>query len=89
MIAREEIHRMFLREKLITMEALWDDLSSDETQVAVPQWQKDLLDARDLLVREGKAHYVDWEVAKKEIQDSPASGRRIDTTLRIPSRDEG
>ena len=70
MIDREEIHRMSLQEKLFTMEALWDELNSDESQVPVPQWHKDLLDARDLLVREGKAHYVDWEVAKKEIQDS-------------------
>ena len=67
MIAREEISRMSLREKLYVMEAVWEELSANDEQIEVPQWHKDLLDARENLVQEGKANFIDWEDAKKEI----------------------
>jgi len=58
---------MTLEEKLRTMEALWDDLCRREENVAVPQWQKDLLDDRQRLIEEGKARLLDWEEAKQQI----------------------
>jgi hypothetical protein len=33
----------------------------------MPDWHKDVLDQRELLIAEGKAHFIDWEQAKKEI----------------------
>jgi Putative addiction module component len=63
-----EIEQMTLDEKLRVMEALWDDLCRKET-LPVHQWQKDLLDERERLVREGKAQFVDWESAKKRIAE--------------------
>jgi len=58
---------MSLREKLYVMEAVWEELSANDEQIEVPQWHKDLLDARENLVQEGKANFIDWEDAKKEI----------------------
>lgn len=49
------------------MEALWDDLCRNEESVPVPQWQKNLLDERERLVEQGKAHFSDWETAKQRI----------------------
>ncbi len=41
-----QIDRMTLEDKLRAMEALWDDLWRQSGALAVPQWHKDLLDAR-------------------------------------------
>jgi hypothetical protein len=64
-----EIENMTLEEKLRAMETLWDDLCRREENVPVPQWHKDLLDERERLVQEGKAKFVDWETAKKQIAE--------------------
>jgi len=63
----EQIREMPLHEKLLTMEALWENLASSEESVEIPDWHKDVLDQRGLLIAEGKAHFIDWEQAKKEI----------------------
>ena len=63
----EQIRKMPLHEKLLTMEALWDNLACSEESVESPDWQKDILDHRELLIAEVKVHFIDWEQAKKEI----------------------
>lgn len=68
MVALSEIKQLPLREKLLVMEALWDDISHQESELAVPQWHKDILDEREKLIKEGKAKFLDWEVAKQEIK---------------------
>ena len=68
MIAIEELRQMALHEKIAVMEALWEDLSAHEGAIEVPEWHKELLDERERLVAEGKAHFLDWEEAKKQIQ---------------------
>jgi hypothetical protein len=70
MIALEEIHQLPLREKLLVMEAIWEDLSREEQNLEVPQWHKELLDERERLLAEGKAQYVDWEEAKRQINEA-------------------
>ena len=62
-----QIDRMTLEEKLLAMEALWDDLCRREAGVPMLQWHQDLLDERERLVREGKAQFADWETAKRRI----------------------
>jgi putative addiction module component (TIGR02574 family) len=69
MSALPEIDQMTLEEKLRVMEALWDNLCRTEEDLPVHQWQKDLLDQRARLVEEGKAQFVDWEIAKKRIAE--------------------
>ena len=59
---------MPLREKLRVMEALWDDISRAEENLEVAQWHKDILDERERLIAEGKAQFVSWEEAKKQIK---------------------
>jgi putative addiction module component len=67
MIAPDEIRQLSFHEKVQVMEMLWEGISREEDRVEVPQWHKDLLDERESLVREGKAQFVDWETAKKQI----------------------
>ena len=70
MIALDELHQMPLQEKLFVMEALWDDISSNENDVEIPQWHQTILDEREELVAQGNAQFIDWEVAKKHITDA-------------------
>lgn len=70
MIALSEIHELPIHEKLRMMEILWDGIAPLEAEVEVPQWHKDLLDAREQLIQEGKAKFIDWETAKLQIKDA-------------------
>jgi len=66
----EQIHQLPLQEKLIAMEAIWDDISRVEESVEIPQWHKDLLDEREQLIADGKARFIDWEEAKEQIKQA-------------------
>lgn len=70
MIALEQIHQLPLREKLLVMEALWEDLSRQEQDLEVPQWHKELLEERERLLAGGKARFLDWEEAKRQINEA-------------------
>lgn len=63
-----QLDQMTTKEKLQVMEALWADLCS-RASVAMPQWQKDILDHRQRLIDEGKAEFIDWETAKKQLRE--------------------
>ena len=70
MSAIEQIHRMPLHEKLVVMEAIWDDICREEKKLEVPEWHKDTLDERERLVAEGKARFLDWDEAKGQIKQT-------------------
>ena len=59
-----QIDQMTLEEKLLAMEALWDNLCRREEGLPMHQ---DLLDEREGLVRDGKARFTDWETARRRI----------------------
>lgn len=61
------LDEMTIEEKLCAMEALWSDLCENQDALPVHQWQKDILDEREKLVESGKAQFLDWEEAKKQI----------------------
>ncbi len=69
MSATLQIDQMTLEEKLCAMEALWDDLCQREEVMPVHAWQRDILEERERLVEQGKAQFVDWEIAKKRIAE--------------------
>ncbi|CAN5821205.1 hypothetical protein BH11VER1_BH11VER1_35150 [soil metagenome] len=50
------------------MEAIWDDLSREETVLEVPQWHKNILDEREQSIALGDARFIDWEDAKSQIK---------------------
>ena len=59
---------MTLREKLATMEVLWEDLSRTPEAIESPAWHKEILEQRQQRVAEGKVRYSDWETAKASIR---------------------
>jgi hypothetical protein len=70
MIAQSEIRQMPLSEKVALLEAVWAELSLAPDQVEVPQWHMDLLDERDSALKQGSAAILDWEDAKKQINQA-------------------
>ena len=50
------------------MEVLWQDLTRDENAFESPAWHAEELRKTESLVREGKAQFIDWEVAKKDLR---------------------
>jgi len=63
------LDQMTREEKLRAMEALWADLSRDETQFESPAWHGDVLRGRAEAVKSGKEAFIDWETAKKQLRD--------------------
>lgn len=70
MIPFEQIHQLPFHEKLLVMEAIWDDIAREEQELEVPEWHKELLEVRERLLAEGKARFMHWEEAKRQINDA-------------------
>lgn len=68
-----EIRQLPLNEKLQLMEALWDDLRRNADSVLIPDWHKNLLDARRLAVEEGREQILDWDSIKNTDLDTSRS----------------
>ncbi len=60
---------MGTKEKLRTMELIWDDLCHT-SDFASPGWHKDILEEREKRIREGKEDILDWEESKRQLRDS-------------------
>jgi hypothetical protein len=69
-IAQAEIRQMSFPEKVALLETVWAEIATDPDQVAVPQWHKDILDERDLALKEGRAVILDWDEAKRQIEQA-------------------
>jgi hypothetical protein len=70
MIPLDTLHQLPLKEKLFVMEALWDDLSKSDAELAVPKWHQETLDEREAQIDAGTAKFIDWDIAKEEIRAS-------------------
>jgi putative addiction module component (TIGR02574 family) len=68
MIAKEEVQKLAIEEKLQVMEWLWEDLARDEDAVPVPEWHRAVLDKRRQFVQEGKGKFVSWEQVKQDLK---------------------
>lgn len=62
-----EIHQLPLSEKLQIMEAIWEDLRARADELPVPDWHKELLDARREAVAAGREPVLDWDDAKRSL----------------------
>lgn len=63
------LNEMSLREKIETMEILWEDISRLPDTFESPPWHKEVLDERRQRVAEGLATFTDWEAAKRHLRD--------------------
>jgi Putative addiction module component len=64
-----DIRQMTVPDKLRLMEALWQDLSRDDSEISSPEWHGEILAERVRLVESGEESFADWEGAKKLLQE--------------------
>ncbi len=59
-----DIARMSKIQRLQTMEAIWDSLLHETTEVESPDWHRDILAVRKNSIAEGKAEFFSIEEVK-------------------------
>ncbi len=62
------LKNMSFKEKMQTMELLWDDLCHSSDSIESPSWHKDILIDRERALNKGDDEFVDWETAKNNIK---------------------
>ncbi len=63
------LDKMTKLDKIAVMEKLWDDLCRDPESIPSPTWHKDVLEAREKEINEGKAKFASFNKAKERIRD--------------------
>ena len=48
------------------MEAIWDSLIHENSEIESPEWHRDILSARKLAIEEGKAEFILIEELKSK-----------------------
>ena len=69
MLSQIQIKRMSRAEKLRTMEAIWIDLSNDDSKVSSPAWHEDVLKETEARVASSQENIEDWQTAKRELRN--------------------
>lgn len=59
-----EIKKKSIIERLQAMEALWDSLLHEESQIESPEWHRDILEERRKKIEKGKAEFISLEELK-------------------------
>lgn len=62
------LSQLSFAQKLDLMEALWADLTRDETKLKSPAWHETVLKDRGEAFAAGRVTVSDWEQAKKRIR---------------------
>jgi len=68
MLAAEQIKQLSSKEKLMTIEAIWEDLLSSSEHVESPAWHAEALKETESRVEAGLEEPVDWEQAKAKLR---------------------
>ncbi len=55
---REELRNMSRMERIRTMEALWDSLVDEESEIDSPDWHQDILEDRKRRIESGEAAFI-------------------------------
>lgn len=62
------LKEMSRAEKIMALEAIWKDLSRNETEFESSGWHREELAATERRVKSGKEKPVDWEHAKRQLR---------------------
>ncbi|MCG8334504.1 MAG: addiction module protein [Proteobacteria bacterium] len=58
------IKKMTTVERIQAMEALWDSLLNDDSDLQSPHWHQDILEGRKRQIESGKANFISIEKLK-------------------------
>jgi len=59
---------MTTAEKLSAMEVLWNNLC-EHSSLESPDWHKDVLDSRELQLKNNSQQPIEWEIAKQQLSN--------------------
>lgn len=62
------LEAMSREDKLIALQAIWEDLVRDDDQMESPAWHRAALQDTAARVRAGAERVHDWEAAKTELR---------------------
>lgn len=66
---KDEISRLELSEKLLLVEDIWDSIAASNSEIPMPEWQKQELDKRYKAYQEGKLELHDWQSVHEGLRD--------------------
>ena len=66
---KEEIDRLELSEKLLLVEDIWDSIAASNSEIPMPEWQKQELDRRYKEYKEGNVELHDWKAVHEGLRD--------------------
>jgi hypothetical protein len=62
-----DVKNMTPSQRVLTMEALWDSMCRDETDVSSPGWHEEILTARRARLAAGETGFVTLERLKEQL----------------------
>ena len=66
MLATEQIQQFTKKEKLMAIEAIWEDLLSSKEEIESPKWHLEALKETEGRVASRLEDPIDWEQAKSD-----------------------
>jgi putative addiction module component (TIGR02574 family) len=63
------LNEMTVEEKLQAIEAIWDDLARNPRNLPLPAWHKDVLEARQKDIEEGRAKFIPLDEFRRIVQE--------------------
>jgi hypothetical protein len=70
MTVTDKVLQLPKKEKLMLMEALWEDLSRDEESLESPAWHAQVLAEREKSIEDGSAEFLTVNEARAELKKS-------------------
>ena len=64
----DQIKTLSPTEAVMAMEALWEQLQNGGDEPESPDWHREELERRDVMIQEGKAEFYPWDEAKERIR---------------------
>lgn len=63
------LDKMTSLDKIAVMEKIWDDLCRNPESISSPEWHRQVLQAREREINEGKAKFTAFDRAKERIRN--------------------
>jgi len=66
---KDEINRLELSEKLLLVEDIWDSIAASNSEIPMPEWQKQELSKRYKEYQEAALGLHDWKSVHEDLRD--------------------
>ena len=66
---RVNIRELSIEERIQLVDEIWDSIADEQGEVEITEAQREEIDRRQLLYREGRERGIPWEVVRKRVQN--------------------